>query len=105
MSNEKASSKRKPWLVYSFSWQRAKRSSPLVVALVGFLFTSLCGSTGAIAIADDSRTDLQSQLQHLQVATNIVLMIIPWGVHFRFRVDEKKLHEVSCVYQLQSGRG
>jgi len=45
----------------------------------------------------------RAQLQELQAATNIVLMVIPHDVSFRFRVDEKRLPEVACIYDVRPG--
>jgi hypothetical protein len=73
------------------------------VITVSICLIGLCCNTAGFVMADDGHRELRIQLQRLQAATNITLMMIPRGVAFRFRVDEKRLPNVACVYQIQSG--
>jgi hypothetical protein len=58
-----------------------------------------CGSE--IAAARDGNPELQAVLKKLENATSVTLMIIPWGISFRYRVDENRLPRVACVYEIQ----
>jgi len=68
------------------------------VASYGTLIALL--SIDEITMAGTGLATTPVQLQQLQTAQNIVLMVIPHDVSFRFRVDEKRLPEVSCVYRI-----
>jgi hypothetical protein len=56
-------------------------------------------------MASNDLTDLKAKLQQLRKATKIVLMMVPYRTSFRARIDEVELPEVSCVYEITSGRG
>ena len=55
-------------------------------------------------MASNDLTDLKDKLSQLRTATDIVLMIVPYPMSFRVRVDEAALAKVSCVYNIMSGR-
>jgi hypothetical protein len=67
------------------------------------LFVFLCG--GEIAPARDSNPELRAVLKKLEGATGVTLMIIPWGISFRYRVDESRLPRVACVYEIRTETG
>jgi hypothetical protein len=81
----------------------AKSSFALIsrAALFGVLFLF---ANGEIAMAQNDLTGLKEKLQQLRTATDIVLMIVPYPMSFRVRVDETALAKVSCVYKIMSGR-
>jgi hypothetical protein len=82
---------------------RARRLSIVAALTLGVLF--IFNGNETPALENESRVDLQTQLQRLHAATDITLMVIPRGITFRFRVDETRLPEVACVYRIQPGLG
>ncbi len=66
---------------------------------------NLNASYASHASPAESRVIIKSWIQPLRTATSMRVMVIPSGVSFRVRVDENKLPEVSCVYQIQSRHG
>jgi hypothetical protein len=74
----------------------------MAAALIGVFFIVPCSN--AAEDTGDSRTALQLELQRLEGAADIVLMIIPWGVSFRFSVDKERLPDVSCIYQISPSK-
>jgi hypothetical protein len=83
------------------SYTKLLSIAALSLSSVIFLFES----AGGLVMANESRAEWKAQLQRLHTATDVTLMIIPSGVTFRFKVDERRLPEVACVYQIQSGLG
>jgi hypothetical protein len=83
--------------------RRTWLSSVLVAALIGAsLIVSLANATEDTG---DS-TALRTELQRLESATDIVLMIIPSKMSFLRRMNEKDLPNVACLYQIsRSNRG
>jgi hypothetical protein len=76
----------------------------MAAALIGGFF--IAPLSNAAEGARDGRTALQLELQRLESATDIVLMIIPSKMSFLRRMNEKDLPNVACVYQIsRSNRG
>jgi hypothetical protein len=74
-----------------------------LVAFGGASTLLLAGSE--TAMAGNDLTDFKARLQQLRSATDIVLMIVPWSIQFRTRINEFRLPTVACVYQVAAGRG
>jgi hypothetical protein len=74
----------------------------LVVLGIAFLmlFTS-----SELSMASDDLTSVEAELRGLGSATEITLLIVPYPTLFRVSVDKIQLPNVSCVYQITSGRG
>jgi len=79
--------------------QKRFLASRALVALSSVFFLFLPGST--MATADIDHPPMQ-ELKHLQDATSLVLMFVPYGMRFVVRLDERKLSRASCVYQIDS---
>lgn len=65
-----------------------------------FILVSLV-SLGSNPIRGDEATlssDLESQISALDGATEVNLMIVPYGVSFRYDLDPERLPGVTCVY-------
>ncbi|WP_298241521.1 hypothetical protein [uncultured Bradyrhizobium sp.] len=54
-------------------------------------------------MARDNSVDGQAFLNELGGATKITLLLVPYRTSFRSRIDEVKLPEVSCVYEITAG--
>jgi hypothetical protein len=61
-------------------------------------------ASSEVVMASNDLADIKDKLSRLRTATDIVLMIVPYPMSFRVRVDEAALAEVSCVYKIMSGR-
>lgn len=62
-------------------------------------------NTSGVAMASNDLIGLKEKLQQLRTATDIVLMIVPFPTYFRVRVDEVRLPNVSCLYEVAAGAG
>lgn len=70
-------------------------ASRALVALISGFFVFL--PRGEMALAD-----IDHELKHLQGATSLVLMFVPYGMRFVVRLDEQQLPDASCVYRIDS---
>jgi hypothetical protein len=77
---------------------RKSLKAGLATVVLALNFILLLVPNGEIVMAQD-RSGIRVQLAHLQAATDIVMMAIPYGVAFSVRVDEEMLPKVSCIYQ------
>jgi hypothetical protein len=77
------------------------QTAPVVrlVTCVGALLIALCG----ISVAD--KDALQEQLAKLRTATRIVIMAVHPGRILATNVNEERLPQASCVYQIENGSG
>jgi len=72
--------------------------------LFAALFVFLGGSE--LAAPRNSNPELEAVLEKLEGATtSVTLMIIPWDISFRYRVDENRLPRLACVYEIRVEHG
>ena len=57
---------------------------------------------GEAALASNELKQLGLQLDNLQSAKEITLMLVPRGVSYRSRITKEALPKVACVYQISS---
>jgi hypothetical protein len=60
---------------------------------------------GEVAMASNGLTIPDAKLRELRASTEIILMIVPYPTFFRSIVDRGRISDVSCVYEIRSGRG
>jgi hypothetical protein len=84
-------------------WLKIALTSILLVAFSGACMVPSAHSETATSTSD--LTEFKARLQQLRSATDIVLMIVPWHTFFRARVNEGRLANAACVYQITSGKG
>lgn len=80
--------------------RRRRLASIWLTLLANVFFLFLQGTE--LALADNDRAVLQTQLKKLLPIRRILLMAVPYGVAFAKALDEQHLPANSCVYQIDT---